>query len=413
MTHTTTVIIGAGQAGLAMSYELTARGIDHIVLERGLIANSWRKDRWDSLRLLTPNWQSRLPGGAYSGANPDGFAHKDEIASRLAVYANSHAMPVRTGIDVHSVTRGPAGYRVHTQVGPFDCRHLVVATGACTRPSVPSLALGVPCNLPAFTTFDYKRPSDLPEGGVLVVGGSATGLQLARELQRSGRQVTLSVGEHVRAPRRYRGRDVQWWMDASGVMDADYREIDDLSRVRRLPSLQLAGGSEALDLNAVQAEGVEIVGRLSMIRDGNALFSGGLRNHCALADLKLERMLDGFDRWADASGIASTLPHEERPRPTALAAEPRLTLDLGSGEVRSVLWATGYRPDHSFLDLPVFDRRGRLIHDGGVVTGAPDLYVLGLPFMRRRKSTLIDGAGDDARDHADHIAACLSSAHAA
>ena len=278
---------------------------------------------------------------------------------------------------------------------------------------MPALAEGLPSDLPQFTTFDYKRPADLPEGGVLVVGGSATGLQLARELQQSGRQVVLSIGEHVRAPRRYRGRDVQWWLDATGLMDDSYRSVDDINRVRRLPSFQLAGGPDTLDLNAVQAAGVEVVGRLAMVRDGDALFSGGLRNHCALADLKLGRMLDGFDDWAEQEGIASTLPVDDRPRSTALAAEPRLKLSLPSGEIRSVLWATGYKPDHSFLQLPVFDRRGRLVHDGGIVTGAPGLYAMGLPFMRRRKSTLIDGVGDDARDLAIHIQHALHGARAA
>ncbi len=413
MGYVTTVVIGAGQTGLAMSYELTARGIEHIVLERGQIANSWRKDRWDSLRLLTPNWQSRLPGGAYSGNDPHGFADMPQLIARLDAYAAAHAMPVRTGIEVLSVTPGPSGYRVHTQFGPIDCRNVVVASGACARPSVPGLAAGLPRDLPAFTTFDYKRPSDLPEGGVLVVGGSATGLQLARELRRSGRPVVLSVGEHVRAPRTYRGRDVQWWMDASGLMDTGFDEVNDLARVRGLPSLQLAGGPDALDLNTLQADGVEIVGRLSMIRDGKALFSGGLRNHCALADLKLDRMLDGFDAWAETNGIADTLPQGQRPGATVLTETPRLGLDLTSGEVRSVLWATGYRPDHGFLKLPVFDRRGRLMHDGGIVMGAPGIYAMGLPFMRRRKSTLIDGAGDDARDLANHMQRCLSGARAA
>ncbi len=413
MTYQTTVIIGAGQAGLAMSFELAARGIDHVVLERGQIANAWRKDRWESLSLLTPNWQSRLPGGAYAGSDPNGFSGTAELAARLDGYAADHAMPVETGIAVRAVRRHATGFHVHTDAGAIDCANVVVASGACARPSVPALASALPPALPHFTTFDYNRPSDLPEGGVLVVGGSATGLQLARELQRSGRPVILSVGEHVRAPRTYRGRDIQWWMDATGRMDDSYADADDIARVRRLPSFQLAGGAEALDLNAVQSEGVEIAGRLAMIRDGSALFSGGLPNHCALADLKLGRMLDGFDTWADAEGIAASLPPADRPRPTELARPPRLSLRLASGEIRSVLWATGYRPDHGFLDLDVFDRRGRLDHDGGIVTRAPGLYAMGLPFMRRRKSTLIDGAGADARDLAAHMHATLTHARAA
>lgn len=413
MNKTTTVIIGAGQAGLAMSYELTARGIDHVVLERGQIANSWCKDRWDSLRLLTPNWQSRLPGNSYEGDDPEGFAHAANVASRLQAYAERHVMPVQTGVDVHSVTRASDGFRVTSSAGSIACRSVVLASGACAIPAIPAMAAGLPASLPQFSTFDYKRPSDLPDGGVLVVGGSASGLQLALEIQRSGRKVVLSTGEHVRAPRAYRGQDVQWWLDASGRMDDSYLSVDDIDRARRLPSFQLAGGLHSIDLNAVQAHGVEVVGRLSMIRDGEALFSGALANHCALADLKLERMLDGFDAWADARGIGGHFPVRPRPRPTAVPANARLRLNLASGEIRSVLWATGYRPDHGYVKLPVFDRRGRILHDGGIVTSAPGLYTMGLPFMRRRKSTLIDGVGDDARDLAQHLQTALTHARAA
>lgn len=413
MNHLTTVIIGAGQAGLAMSYELTAHSIDHVVLERGQVANAWRKDRWDSLRLLTPNWQSRLPGGAYDGPDRDEFSNKYEFAERLRTYAAQYAMPVETGIEVRKVAVGPAGYRVHTESGAIDCRNVVVASGACAKPTVPALAEAIPSSIAQFTTFDYKRPSDLPEGGVLVVGGSATGLQLAREIKATGRPVTLSIGEHVRAPRTYRGRDIQWWMDASGRLDETYTEIEDIDRARRLPSFQLAGGTDTLDLNALQADGVDIVGRLTMVRDTEALFSGALRNHITLSDLKLARMLDGFDDWAESQGIASDLPNEDRPRPTDFPDGSRLKIDLSSGEFSTILWATGFRPDHSFLDLPVFDRRGRLMHDGGVVTGAPGIYAMGLPFMRKRKSALIDGVGDDARNLADHILARLDHPHAA
>ena len=413
MTYATTVIIGAGQAGLAMSYELTALGIDHVILERGVIANSWCKDRWDSLRLLTPNWQTRMPGGAYTGPDVDGFSHKDTFAMRLQSYADMHRLPVQTGIEVQSVIEGPRGYRVLTNAGQFDCRHEAVASGACARPAVPKLADCLPRNLPSFTTFDNKRPSDLPAGGVHEVGGSATGHQLARELQRSGRQVVLSVGEHVRVPRRYRGRDVSWWLDTTGLMDRGYREVDDLARVRRTPSLQLAAGHETLDLNALQAEGVQVVGRLSAIRDRHALFSGALRNHCDLGDLKLGRLLDHFDDWAAKHGSERDLQRAARPVPTHLTDEPRLTQEMTSGEVSSVLWATGYRPDHSFLNLPVFDRRGRLEHDGGIVTATPGVYVMGLPFMRRRKSTFIDGVGADARDLAKDMTMQLSGAVAA
>jgi putative flavoprotein involved in K+ transport len=275
------------------------------------------------------------------------------------------------------------------------------------------MASALPATIHSCTALAYKRPSDLPTGGVLVVGGSATGVQLARELQASGRQVTLSLGEHIRAPRRYRGRDIKFWMDATGLLDLDYRSVDDLDRVRRLPSLQLVGGRESIDLNSLQREGVEIVGRLSMVRDGHALFSGGLANHCALADLKMNRMLDTVDEWIARSGLTDAAEAPERFGPTVPPAAPRLDIDLARGEIRSVVWATGFTPDHSWLDLPIFDRKRRIIHNGGVVSGAPGLYVLGLPFLRRRKSTLIDGVGDDAADLVRHMSARLATSAAA
>lgn len=414
MQRVTTVIIGAGQAGLAMSRILGDQSVDHVVLERGEIANSWRTERWDSLRLLTPNWQSRLPGNAYQGSDPDGFMTMPEVSQRLSDYATESSAPVMTGTQVIAVRASGGRYLVETTRGAFDCLSLVIASGACNQASVPAFAASVPTQITQVSPLGYKRPDDLPEGGVMVVGGSATGVQLAREIRASGRPVILSVGEHVRVPRRYRGRDIMWWMDRTGVMNQGYRDADDLTRVRRLPSFQLVGARDGmLDLNTLQAEGVEVVGRLSMIRDGRALFSGGLANHCALADLKLNRLLATIDQWADGIGSGAALGPAERFAPTAVPPDNRLNFDLTSGEIRSVVWATGYRPDHSWLTLPVFDRKGRLVHDGGVVTGAPGVYGLGLPFLRRRKSTFIDGVGADAADLSRHLTSHLGMRHAA
>ena len=285
----------------------------------------------------------------------------------------------------------------------------MLASGACNLPNVPALRQAVPASIECFTPLDYRNPDQLPEGGVLVVGASATGVQLADEIHRSGRPVTLSVGEHVRLPRTYRGRDVLWWMDASGVWNQRYDEIDDLTRARRLPSPQLVGTPErtTLDLNALSAAGVEIVGRLAAVRDGRALFSGGLRNQFALADLKMDRLLDTFDDWARSHARDADVGPPERFEPTRAPASSRLDLDLRSGEIRSIIWATGFRPDYSWLDVPVVDRKGHLRHDGGVVD-APGLYAIGLPVLRRRKSTFIHGAEDDARDIVEHLAGYLS-----
>jgi putative flavoprotein involved in K+ transport len=245
---------------------------------------------------------------------------------------------------------------------------------------------------------------------VLVVGASATGVQLAEEIRRSGRPVTLSVGEHVRLPRTYRGRDVLWWMDASGVWNQRYDEIEELARARRLPSPQLVGtpARTTLDLNVLSAAGVELVGRLAAVRDGRALFSGGLRNQFALADLKMERLLETFDDWARIHARDADVAMVERFEPTRVPAASRLWLDLESGEIRSIIWATGFHPDYSWLQVPVVDRKGHLKHDGGVVD-APGLYAIGLPVLRRRKSTFIHGAEDDARELVEHLDGYLAS----
>jgi putative flavoprotein involved in K+ transport len=380
------------------------------VLERGEVANSWRRERWDSLRLLTPNWQSRLPGHRYEGPDPDGYMTMSDVVDFIERFAAVTGAPVRTGTTVTSVRRAADGYDVTTSGGQIRCQTVVIASGACNRPTVPPFQDAVPSSVEQLTPFGYRGPAKLPDGGVLVVGASATGVQLAAELQRSGRPVTLSVGEHVRLPRTYRGHDVLWWMDASGLWDERYDQVDDLTRARRLPSPQLAGTPErtTLDLNALAATGVELVGRWAAVRDGRALFSGGLRNVFSLADLKMGRLLDTFDAWARTTGRVPDADPPERLPPTRVPESARLQLDLRSGEIRTILWATGFRPDYEWLDVPVLDAKGRLDHDGGVLD-SPGLYALGLPVLRRRKSTFIHGIEDDARDVIDHLAGYLAA----
>jgi putative flavoprotein involved in K+ transport len=388
---------------------LAEQGIDHVVLERGEVANSWRTERWDSLRLLTPNWQSRLPGYRYTGPDSDGFMTMAEVVEFISGFAAASFAPVRTHTTVTAVSPIDGGYRVLSDQGEWRCHSLVLASGACNLPQVPSLHRAVPKQIECLTVFDYRNPKQLRPGRVLIVGASATGVQLADEIQRSGRAVTLSVGEHVRMPRRYRGRDVLWWMEASGVWNERYKEIDDLERARRLPSPQLIGtpAHATIDLNALTGAGVELVGRLSAIRDGTALFSGGLANQVALADLKMERLLERFDGWARNEVLDAPVSASERFEPTRAPARARLSIDLTGGEIGTILWATGFQPDYHWLDVPVLDRKGRLRHDGGVVTEAPGLYVVGLPLLRRRKSTFIHGAEDDARDIVHHLLSSL------
>ncbi|HYJ68346.1 MAG TPA: NAD(P)-binding domain-containing protein [Nocardioidaceae bacterium] len=396
--QTTTVVVGAGHCGLTMSRCLADRSIDHVVLERGEVASSWRTKRWDSLRLLTPNWMTRLPGGyAYRGDDPDGYLTAQGVARLIDDYARDTAAPVLTGTTITAVHPASEGYVVRTDQNTWHARTVVLASGACAVPVVPAFADQVPAGVVSVTPDQYRNPAALPSGGVLVVGASATGVQLAEELQRSGRQVTVAVGEHVRVPRRYRGRDIFWWLDATGVLDERAEEMDDLVRARHLPSMQLVGADRTVDLNSLQALGVRVVGKLAGICDGHAQFSGSLRNVCALADLKLARLLDTIDAYAGGVG--------ERPAPTEVADVP-LGIDLRRGEIRSVVWATGIKADFSWVDVPVFDARGRLKHDGGV-TPWPGLYVIGLPLLRRRRSTFIDGAAADAADLAAHLAAHL------
>ncbi|HSH41369.1 MAG TPA: NAD(P)-binding domain-containing protein [Arenicellales bacterium] len=409
--RTTVVIIGAGHAGLAMSRCLSKRSIDHVVLERGEVANSWKTERWDSLRLLTPNWQSRLPGYGYRGDNPDGYRDMPETIAFIERYAEVISAPVRTHTEVRSLRAGDDGYIVGTTQGEWHCRAVVLASGACNLPHVPACAATVPPDVRTLTPFEYRNPGQLEDGGVLVVGASATGMQIAEEIHLSGRPVTLAVGEHIRMPRTYRGRDIQWWMDAAGVLDERYDRVDDINRARRVPSLQLVGAEDyrMLDINALAAVGVRITGSLAGINDGKAQFSGSLANQCALSDLKMNRLLDSLDRWAGEQGLDQQLEPPHRFDPTAVEASPMLSLKLEGGAIRTIIWATGFRPDYSWLKVPVADRKGRIQHDGGVVTGSPGMYLMGLQFLRRRKSALIDGAGDDARDLSAHLSAWLDA----
>lgn len=383
-----------------MSYLLSGRGIDHVVLERGDIANSWRHERWDSLKLLTPNWQTRLPGQYYDGNDPDGFMSVAELIGFLDAYAANSQTPVRTNTTVNSVSREGQTYRVSTDRGDWVANAVVLATGACNIPSKPAVAEAVPDHIEQLTPHEYHSPEQLEAGGVLVVGGSATGLQFADELLAAGHDVTLATGEHVRMPRRYRGRDIFYWMSRTGIHDECYDEVEDITRGRRLPSPQLVGSHEKpiLDLNSLTDQGARIAGRLMGVRDGTAQFSGSLRNVCALADLKMQRLLKMIDETANADGA----PAPEQFEATRVDDAPLLTLDLDKAGIRTIIWATGFRPDYSWLDVPVLDRKGHLKHDGGVVDSL-GLYVLGLPLMRRRKSSFIFGIEDDARDITEHL----------
>jgi putative flavoprotein involved in K+ transport len=407
--RTTTVVIGAGHAGLAVSHFLSQRSIDHVVIERGEVANTWRTERWDSLRLLTPNWQSRLPGLDYNGPDPDGFMTMPEVVGFIDGYARHVGAPVQANTTVTSVRPGPDGYQVVTDNGMWVSPTVVLASGGFNLANIPSLASAVPGSIEMIHPIRYKSPARVREGGVLVVGASATGIQIAEELQRSGRQVTLAVGEHVRLPRVYRGKDIMWWLDRTGVLDERYDEVDDLVRARNIPSPQLVGTPErnTLDLNALTSLGVRLVGRLAGIADGRTQLSGSLRNLCTLADLKMGRLLDTIDEWVREQGLGGEVEPPQRFAPTRVDDSPPLSIDFAKDGIRTIVWATGYRPDYSWLHARVLDRKGRLRHDAGVVTDAPGMYRIGLNMLRRRKSSFIHGAEDDARDLTEHLSAYL------
>ncbi len=405
--RTTAVVIGAGHAGLAMSQRLTERSIAHVVLDRGDVADSWKTKRWPGLRLLTPNWMFELPGQPAGQLEPEGFLAATDVANLVTDYARRISAPVHSHTHVRVARLQSTGYEIRTDDVTWQADALVVATGANATAFVPDYAATLPTSIVQRTALDYQGPGSLPEGGVLVVGASATGAQLAAELRLAGRSVTLAVGEHVRLPRAYRGRDIYWWLRATGVLGQRFDEVDDLTRARRLPSPQLVGGSAAVDLAALAAHGVRLVGRLAGVRDGLPQFSATLRNLCILADLKMTRFLQRADDWAKESGLDDGLGEPIRPARTPTPDRLCLSLDLVAEEINTIVWATGFRPDYSWLKLPVLDRAGRLCHSGGVVTDAPGLYALGLPLLRTRASTYIYGAAADTRALSEHLVAQL------
>ena len=404
MNRTTAIVIGAGHAGLAASHRLTQRSIDHVVLERGTVGNSWRTERWPGLRLLTPNWQFRLPGQPYDGDEPDGFLPVAEVASALDRYARWTAAPVITGAAVHSLRRTIDGYAIRTTAGEYRAAAVVLATGTCNRASIPAAADGVPSRITQVTPLTYRGPHELPPGRAVVVGASATGVQLAAEIHRSGRPVTLSVGDHVRLPRTYRGRDIFWWLEHAGVLAERIDDLDELTRVRRLPSPQLVGGADRSDvgLGELASEGIQLVGRLAAVSNRRAQFSGSLANVCRRADLKMMRLLDRFDHWS-ATNDAGVDDARPTLAPTPVDRHSPLEIDLDDPSISTIVWATGYQPDYGWLDAPVVDARGRLRHDGGLVRDAPGMYALGLPVMRTRASTYIHGSADDSTAIVDDL----------
>ncbi len=404
LRRTDTIIIGGGQAGLAMSRCLSDRGIENVILERGRVAERWRSERWDSLRLLTPNWHSRLPGFQYQGPDPDGYMTMPEVIGFFERYAASFQAPVEDGTTVLRVETGPRGYRVETDRGGFGARNVVLATGYSDVPYVPRLSSDLAEDILQLTPTRYRNPEKLPRGGALVVGASSSGIQLADEIHRSGRPVTLAVGRHTRMPRCYRGKDILWWLDRMGLFDEKVEDLRDEERSRRQPSLQLVGRPDrrSLDLPSLEAMGVRLVGTAKRASGFRVFLADDLVAHTAAADVKLARLLLRIDDFIARERLSSEVGEPEPFVPFHWPAPAPTELDLRAAGIETVVWATGFHRSYPWLKVPVLDERGEIRHRGGI-TEAPGLYALGLQFLRRRKSNFIDGVGDDAFELAEHI----------
>ena len=405
MQQTDVVIIGAGQCRARDERVLTARGIDHVVLERGRVAQRWRHGSWDSLRLLTPNWLSRLPGGSDPSPDPHGYMTTHDFIAYLSDYAGSFGAPVVAGAEVTRVATRGAHYLVDTAGAAWRAKAVVVATGQCETPYVPPVARQLSSYFHHLHAAQYRSPQALPDGGVLIVGASASGLQIAEEIHQAGRHVTLSAGRHSLLPRHYRGRDIMWWLDRLGILDDRPVDVPDLGDARRQPSLQLVGRrAPSLDLALLRAAGVRVMGRAVEAHNTAMDFANDLAETTSVAERKLAKMLERIDHGIRQYGIRA---HEPEPRAPILLNAPAARIDLAASGVRTVIWATGYRPRYAWLDVPVLNSCGDIVEDGGL-TAAPGLYVLGLRWLRRRSSSFIAGAGRDATELARDVAAFVT-----
>jgi putative flavoprotein involved in K+ transport len=408
VNRTDVVVIGAGQAGLAMSRSLTIRDIGHVVLERGRVGERWRSERWNSLRLLTPASHSALPGLPHAGIDRDAFLPAVALAHYLGTYACRIRAPVVEHSAVVAVEPLADGYRTTTASGTWQSRAVVIATGDCDTPWRPACATALPPAIVQVAPRDYRTPEDLPDGGVLIVGASSTGVQLAEEIHASGRPVTLAVGTHTRLPRRWRGLDIFAAMDAAGLLDDLAEANPGIETARRQPSAQLVGRVDRrdLDLAILHAQGVRLAGRLEAIEGTRVRFRDDLAATTQAAHARMVRTLGRIDA---ALHRGTYHPAAEPPAPPIapfIVSSGIGELDLGAAGIRAVVWATGYVRRYPWLAVPVLDAQGELVHRGGL-TPAPGLYALGLRFMRRRRSHFIAGCGRDAEDLAGDIGARL------
>ena len=400
-----TLVIGAGPAGLAVSHLLNDAAVDHVVLERGRVADRWRTERWDSLQLLSPNWATRLPGWRYDGDDPSGYMTAAETVSYFERYAVSFDAPVREEVTVEHLRPGPGGFLVGTTDGTWQARNVVMATGWCDLPFIPPAARELSPVVAQVTPTSYRNPEQLPAGGVLVVGASASGVQIADELIRAGRDVVLAVGRHSRLLRRYRGMDIWWWLDRIGRFDKTIDEVPDPEQARSEGSIQLIGRPDHrdVDVGTLQTLGVRLAGRLRRVAGSQVEFAPDLAATTSASDSRLNHTLADIDRHIVAAGLEAEVTAPERPTPLRDTTGVD-QLDLTGAGISTVVWATGFRRSYPWLDVPVLDGAGEIRHRRGV-TPVPGLYVLGQRFQHRRDSNFIDGVRHDAAYVAHHLAA--------
>jgi putative flavoprotein involved in K+ transport len=398
-----TLVVGAGQAGVAMSEHLTRLGVPHLVLERDRIAERWRTCRWDSLVANGPAWHDRFPGMEFEGLDPDAFATKDQVADYFETYARKFNAPIRTGVEVTSVVRqtGRPGFTVETSDGTIEANRVVVATGPFQRPVIPPIAPR-DANLMQLHSADYRNPAQLPEGAVLVVGAGSSGVQIADELLRAGRRVYLSVGAHDRPPRAYRNRDFCWWLGVLGEWD---KEAAGPGREHVTIAVSGAYGGKTIDFRGLAHQGMTLVGTTKSFENGIAAFEQDLAANLKRGDDNLMSLLDAADAYVIRNGIDLPEDPEARviPPDPECVTHPLAELDLTKAGVNTIIWATGYSIDFGWLHVDTFDEKGKPRHQRGV-SKEPGLYFLGLPYLSHRGSSFIWGVWHDAKRIADHIA---------
>jgi putative flavoprotein involved in K+ transport len=402
MTETThTLVIGGGQAGIATSAHLQKQGVPHLVLERDRIAERWRSWRWDSLVANGPAWHDRFPEAEFQGLDPDAFAPKEAVADYFETFAQSRALPVRTGVEVTRLERQGDGFLATTSRGPIRARNVVVATGPFQTPVIPTVITD-PTILQLHSN-SYRNPDQLPQGAVLVVGAGSSGAQIAEELARAGRRVFLSIGPHDRPPRRYRGKDFVWWLGKLGKWDM---KTPTPGTEHVTIAVSGAYGGHTMDFRRLAALGITLLGRAGAYRDGQLSFAADLARNIEAGDRNYLSVLDEADAYAAAEGLDLPADPDARhflPLPPEVA-DPILTLDLAAEGIRTVLWATGFRLDFGWIDLDIFQPDGRPRHHEGV-SEVPGLCFVGLPWLSCRGSAFIWGAWKDAERLAAHIAA--------